>query len=162
MSFGGRGPLPRLPGTGGLRRGTGEDDMARLFCLSPGKNNSLGSAKVARSATFELDTLNEKVEDSNRQKRVDAAAPGVVGFQTVAVGPEIHAADEQRRGKKNSYHSRRRKIKESTQWITPIQIGTNERWYFSSFEQNQGKRLDERRRLMRMGGSWVRRSTLMT
>jgi hypothetical protein len=65
VSFGGRGPLPllRLPGTGGLRRGTGEDDMARLFCLSPGKNNSLGSAKVARSATFELDTLNGKLEN---------------------------------------------------------------------------------------------------
>lgn len=61
MSLGGREPLllPRLPGTGGLRRGTGEDDIARLFCLSPGKNNSLGSAKVARSAVFEWDTLKE-------------------------------------------------------------------------------------------------------
>jgi hypothetical protein len=55
--------LLRPPGTGGLRRGTDEDDMARLFCLSPGKNNSLGSAKVARSATFEVDTLDEKLED---------------------------------------------------------------------------------------------------
>lgn len=41
VSFGARGlpVLLRLPGTGGRRRGT-EDDMARLFCLSPGRNNS--------------------------------------------------------------------------------------------------------------------------
>lgn len=48
VSFGARG-LPlllRLPGTGGRRSGT-EDDMARLFCLSLGKNNSFGSASVA-------------------------------------------------------------------------------------------------------------------
>ena len=59
VSLGGLGPLAllRLPGTGGFKRGTGEDDMARLFCLSPGKNNSLGSAKVARSAALEVDTL---------------------------------------------------------------------------------------------------------
>ena len=48
VSFGALG-LPlllRLPGTGGRRSGT-EEDMARLFCLSPGRNNSLGSARVA-------------------------------------------------------------------------------------------------------------------
>jgi hypothetical protein len=39
-----------LPGTGALRRGTGEGDIARLFCLSPGKNNSLGSVIVATMA----------------------------------------------------------------------------------------------------------------
>lgn len=62
VSFGGRGPLLllRLPGTGGLRRGTAGVDMARLSCLSPGKNNSLGSAKVARSAVFDLDTLKKE------------------------------------------------------------------------------------------------------
>lgn len=54
VSLGGRGllGLPRLPGTGALRRGTGDEDIARLFCLSPGKNNSLGSVVVARSAVF--------------------------------------------------------------------------------------------------------------
>lgn len=52
-----------LPGTGGRRRGTGaaavEEDIlsTRLFCLSPGKNNSLGSAAVARSAVLLEDTL---------------------------------------------------------------------------------------------------------
>lgn len=52
VNLGARG-LPlllRLPGTGGRRSGTEaeeEEDMARLFCLSPGKNNSLGSARVA-------------------------------------------------------------------------------------------------------------------
>lgn len=48
VSLGARGlpALLRLPGTGGRRRGT-EEDMARLFCLSPGRNNSLGSARVA-------------------------------------------------------------------------------------------------------------------
>lgn len=48
VSFGARGlpVLLRLPGTGGRRSGTG-DDMAGLFCLSPGKNSSLGSARVA-------------------------------------------------------------------------------------------------------------------
>lgn len=57
------------PGTGGLSSGTGagdgvdeEDGMARLFCLSPGKNNSLGSARVASLAvgwdgSGELDEL---------------------------------------------------------------------------------------------------------
>lgn len=54
VSFGARGLLLllllRLPGTGGRRRGT-EDDMAELFCRSPGKNNSLGSATVARMPT---------------------------------------------------------------------------------------------------------------
>jgi hypothetical protein len=49
VSLGARGlpALLRLPGTGGRRSGTEEEDMARLFCLSPGKNNSLGSARVA-------------------------------------------------------------------------------------------------------------------
>lgn len=36
-----------MPGTGGRRSGTDGVDIARLFCLSPGKNSSLGSAKVA-------------------------------------------------------------------------------------------------------------------
>lgn len=38
--------LLRGPGTGGLSIGTG-DDISRLFCLSPGRNNSFGSASVA-------------------------------------------------------------------------------------------------------------------
>ena len=73
MSLGGREPLllPRLPGTGGLRRGTGEDDIARLFCLSPGKNNSFGSARVARSAAFEVDTLKEWTGERGGKQRID-------------------------------------------------------------------------------------------
>lgn len=58
VSFGARG-LPlllRAPGTGGRRRGTGED-MARLFCLSPGKNNSFGSARVATVSTLDQSAL---------------------------------------------------------------------------------------------------------
>jgi hypothetical protein len=49
VSLGARGlpVLLRLPGTGGRRSGTEGVDIARLFCLSPGKNSSLGSAKVA-------------------------------------------------------------------------------------------------------------------
>lgn len=54
VSLGARGlfELLRLPGTGALRRGTGEEDIARLFCLSLGKNNSFGSVVLARSAVF--------------------------------------------------------------------------------------------------------------
>jgi hypothetical protein len=58
VSFGARG-LPLLlrpPGTGGRRRGTG-DDMARLFCLSPGKNNSFGSARVATVSMLDTSAL---------------------------------------------------------------------------------------------------------
>lgn len=61
VSFGARG-LPlllRAPGTGGRRRGTG-DDMARLFCLSPGKNNSFGSARVATASTDRESWMEER------------------------------------------------------------------------------------------------------
>lgn len=65
LGFGALLLLRFLPGTGGRRRGTGaaavEEDIlllsTRLFCLSPGKNNSLGSAAVARSAVLLEDTL---------------------------------------------------------------------------------------------------------
>lgn len=40
-----REPLLRLPGTGGLRRGAG-DDIVRLFCPSQGRNSSFGSARA--------------------------------------------------------------------------------------------------------------------
>ena len=61
VSLGARGLLVllRLPGTGGRRSGTEGDDMARLFCLSPGKNNSLGSAKVA-TVSLEWSTVGDR------------------------------------------------------------------------------------------------------
>lgn len=61
VSLGARGLLVllRLPGTGGRRSGTEEVDMARLFCLSPGKNNSLGSARVA-TVSLERSTVGDR------------------------------------------------------------------------------------------------------
>ena len=63
VNLGGLEPLRSWwPGIGGRNNGTADgaaedDDMARLLCLSPGKNNSLGSAVVARSAVLLADTL---------------------------------------------------------------------------------------------------------
>lgn len=81
FSFGGcRGLLLELlgevlfllwPGTGGFSRGTGEgdeDDIARAFCLSPGKNNSFGSASVARLASLELE-CGKEVDDGGERFR---------------------------------------------------------------------------------------------
>jgi len=61
VSLGARGlfELPRLPGTGALRRGTGEEDIARLSCLSPGKNNSFGSVIVA-TMTVVFDSIERR------------------------------------------------------------------------------------------------------
>lgn len=97
--------LEGLPGTGGLRRGTGEDDMAGLFCLSPGKNNSFGSAKVARSATVELDTMKGGIIEG--QAGLEMSKSELV---TWAVGPDYQAEEKQgcRRDKKYT-KSRKRK-----------------------------------------------------
>lgn len=63
------GLLLRAPGgTGGLRRGTG-DGMARLFCLSPGKNNSFGSARVARLVDVEVCWVGEEISRGRNKER---------------------------------------------------------------------------------------------
>lgn len=96
MSLGGLGPLALLrlwPGIGGRSSGTGaaegeEEDILRLPCFSPGKNSSLGSAVVARSAVLLADTLtkNDRSEYKGEYytKQSECGKPGV--RRSLAVG----------------------------------------------------------------------------
>lgn len=97
MSLGGLGPLALLrlwPGIGGRSSGTGaaegeEEDILRLPCFSPGKNSSLGSAVVARSAVLLADTLtkNDRSEYKGEYytRQSECRKPGV-RRRSLAVG----------------------------------------------------------------------------